>query len=461
MKNLFAVRKLFMRQSGPNDCGIACLGMILNYTGKTSEANSLSYETPVPENGLSLLDLHKLAAARHLQSRSVQMNIDIMRENIRPCILHVLNDHQENHFVVCFSAKKRRGNYQYLIGDPAKHVSFITEQDLLIRWQSRAALYFDGLTRRRAGVREHPWISLLNIQSFQKTLLFSVPFLNICATFLGIALSWMLQRGINDSLSDKKTTLVIAVVILLFIITIFKSVIAYIRQIILIRLNSAVSKQFNIEHIKTIIDRKRVSGGINDKVVKRAMTDIQKIQNALSAFVSVLLSEGVIIAFIVAGLWYNEPLVGLVNTCYLAIICITAILNSPGLAYRTAHLNELSGTVENALIKEVTLSPENISREDRFQMHLRNHLRFTAYAKAMAVTISKTNFWYECLGTVNVIIVFVFSLLKMQEQAMSYTTLMVVVILSYFITALMPKICNVFIVITEGAQLIRRYQNSV
>jgi ABC-type bacteriocin/lantibiotic exporter with double-glycine peptidase domain len=461
MKNLFAVRKLFMRQSGPNDCGIACLGMILNYNGRNSEANALTYETPVPEGGLSLLDLHKLATARNLQSRSVKMDLGTLRENKTPCILHVLNDQQENHFVVCFSVKKRRGNYQYLIGDPAKHVSFITEQDLLVQWQSRAALYFDGLTRRSTAIREHPWISLLNIRSFRKTLLFSIPLLNICATFLGIALSWMLQRGINDSLSDKKTTLVTAVVALLFIITIFKSAIAYIRQSILIRLNSAVSEQFNIEYIKTIIHRKNAFGSINDKGIKIAITDIQKIQNALSAFVSILLSEGVIIAFIVAGLWYAEPLVGLVNSCYLAIICISAILNSPGLAYRTAHLNELSGIVENALIKEATRLQENISREDRFQIHLRNHQRFTAYAKAMAITISKTNFWHECLGTVNVIVVFVFSLVKMQDQAMSYTSLMIVVILSYFITALMPKICNVFVVITEGAQLIRRYQDSV
>lgn len=450
-----------MRQSGPNDCGIACLGMILNYTGSDSEANALTYEAPVPEDGLSLLDLHKLSASRNLQSRCVQMDLDTLRENKIPCILHVLNDQQENHFVVFFSVKKRWGNYQYLIGDPAKHVSFITEQDLLVQWQSRAALYFEGLTRRRTEVREHPWISLLNIRSFRKTLLFSIPLLNICATLLGIALSWMLQRGINDSLSDKKATLVIAVVALLFIITVFKSVIAYIRQSILIRLNSAVSEQFNMEYIKTIINRKNGFGSNNDKGVKRVLTDIQKIQNALSAFVSILLSEGVIIAFIVAGLWYDEPLAGLVNSCYLAIICISAILNSPGLAYRTAHLNELSGTVENALIKEATHSSENISPEDRFQIHLRNHQRFIAYAKDMAVTISKTNFWYECLGTVNVIVVFVFCLFKMQEQAMSYTTLMVVVILSYFITALMPKICNVFVVITEGAQLIRRYQDSV
>lgn len=450
-----------MRQLGPNDCGIACLGMILNYTGSNSEANALTYETPVPEDGLSLLDLHKMATIRNLPSRCVKMDLDTLRENKTPCILHVLNDQQENHFVVCFSAKKRWGIYHYLIGDPAKHVSFITEQDLLVQWQSRAALYFDGLTQRSTTVREHPWISLLNIRSFRKALLFSIPLLNICATFLGIALSWVLQRGINDSLSDKKTTLIVAIVALLFIITIFKSVIAYIRQNILIRLNSAVSEQFNTEYIRTIINRKKDFGGIDNKGIKRALTDIQKIQNALSAFVAILLSEGVIIAFIVAGLWYDEPLAGLVNTCYLAIVCISTILNSPGLAYRTAHLNELSGTVENALIKEATGLQENISQDDRFQLHLRNHQRFTAYAKAIAVTISKTNFWHECLGTVNVIIVFVFCLLKMQERIMSYTTLMVVVVLSYFITALMPKICNVIIIITEGAQLIRRYQDSV
>jgi len=69
--------------------------------------------------------------------------------------------------------------------------------------------------------------------------------------------------------------------------------------------------------------------------------------------------------------------------------------------------------------------------------------------------INKANLTYETIGTVAVITTFVFGLRKLQAQAMSYATFMAVVIMSYFLTALMLRISQAIPVISEGGEAAR------
>jgi ABC-type bacteriocin/lantibiotic exporter with double-glycine peptidase domain len=454
MKNSRAIYNTFVSQTGPYDCGIACLSMLLNYAGRYIDADKLILDCPVSENGLSLLELRNIASDLQFASRCVTMDLSFLRAAKTPCILHTINHTGANHFVVCFGAEMRSGSYRYLIGDPATQMRFISEKDLVEIWPGFAALYFDPVKLNLCGIKHHPWLILLKIKAFRKALLISIPFLNTCSTILGIALSWMLQRGINDSLADKKNSIVIAVVLLLLFMMLFKSLLSHVRQHILIMLNGAVRDRFTGSFI-----RKVLSAGFNEDTIKKGVADIQKIQNALSAFFAVLMSEGCIISMTVAALWYFDPAVGLINTTYLVLITLLAFRSSPEFAYQQAALSELSASAENALFLTIRSFTDVTDRAGTLQTHLQNQMNCLGRAKALALAISRSDLWYEWMGTVNVIAVFIFCLYNIRRQAISYNTLMAEVILSYFITALMPKVCNAFSVISEGSRLARRYLN--
>lgn len=49
-----------------------------------------------------------------------------------PCILYW----KQNHFVVCYGIKKRRGHYHFLIADPAKQPISYAEEELKKSWLS-------------------------------------------------------------------------------------------------------------------------------------------------------------------------------------------------------------------------------------------------------------------------------------------------------------------------------------
>lgn len=452
MKKITTAQRYFIRQAGANDCGLACLGMILNYARRPGTAARLLSETAVTASGLSLLDLRNLAAGQGIEAVCVRLDLEALRNNPNPCILHTVKNNGENHFLVCFGLVSKKGRFEYLIGDPATGVHYLPEESLVSLWPTQAALYFERLERRRPAFRDHPLFSLLQIGAFRKTLLIVIPLLNICSTLTGVALSWLLQRGINDSLADKRTGLVVAVVILLFIITIFKSVISYVKQRVLITLNSAVSSQLNSYFISRVISRKDAGG---EKQVRAGLEDIRRIQHAVSAFVAVLFSEGTLITLITAGIWYYDPRAALSDTLYLMVMAVLMYRTGPEMSYRSARLHELSAKVENDLVDELKGSRTGEPGPD---LHLANHERYLSYARSLAVRIGRQTLISECLGTVNVILIFMICLCQLQQLQLSYGSLMGIVILSYFITVLMPRITNAFVVINEGAGLVRRYR---
>jgi ABC-type bacteriocin/lantibiotic exporter with double-glycine peptidase domain len=197
------------------------------------------------------------------------------------------------------------------------------------------------------------------------------------------------------------------------------------------------------------------------KSIKMGMADILKIQNAISAFMATLLSDGSIILFVLSGLFYMMPLAGAINSIYLILVCLLTSRKLPGLSFSYAHLNELSGAVENFMVKEARLSidAENkLPEENRVALHQQNHARYLAFARSIAIKISNMTLLHECVGTLNVIAVFAIGLVQLQQQNMAYGSFMVLVVLSFFITVLMPKICNALYIIAEGSEASLQYQ---
>jgi ABC-type bacteriocin/lantibiotic exporter with double-glycine peptidase domain len=347
------------------------------------------------------------------------------------------------------------------MADPARQVYYVPENLLEQQWQSKAALYFEEVLGSPKSTGGSSWAALLSMKLFPNALWIIVPFLNIFAAFLGIAMSWALQRGINDSLAGKKDSLVVAIVLLLFIITLFKSFFSYIRQWILITLNNSVNEQLMQRLIRKIVRPSCNNFCFDKRSIKSSIAEIQKMQNAITVFMATLLSDGSLILLILCGIVYAMPLAGLINVVYIVVVTALTIRKLPGLSFEQAHLNEQAAATENFMMRELQSSSSvetNNSDEHRVLYHRKNHARFLGSARSIAVRNNKMTLLFECLGTLNVILVFTLGLVKLQQENMGYGSFMVLVILSYFIAALMPKICNALYIISDGAEASLQYK---
>jgi ABC-type bacteriocin/lantibiotic exporter with double-glycine peptidase domain len=233
MQNIHLLQRSFVRQAGEDDCGLACLSMILAYGGKLSEQADLSRQL-VPPGGLSLLDLKHLAVRYGLNARVVELDVPTLRSLPVPCILHTHQTNGAPHFEVCYGSRLKQGRYRYLMADPAGQFYWLAEPELLSKWPFRAALHFAELTYDPAAFRHPSWQVLLSLRPFPLALLLPVPLLSIGSALTGVAVSWTLQRGINDP-SILQGRVVVLLLGLLLLIGVARSGMAFLRQYLLVR----------------------------------------------------------------------------------------------------------------------------------------------------------------------------------------------------------------------------------
>ncbi|RFZ91095.1 hypothetical protein D0C36_19325 [Mucilaginibacter conchicola] len=458
MTSLNQYLKYFVHQYSLYDCGIAALAIVLNYAGKPEIADQLLTGNTAGADGVSLLKLRQLSDASGLKSRCVQMDISFLSNLDKPCILLVRKDAHLSHFIVCFGSVKRSKKNWFKIADPATGIILISQDELSQIWHDNAALYFEDLDKTPSKLR-HPWFNLLKINGFKSVLLLIFPFMNICSTLLGLSVSWILQQGLNGSFTAHSSLFLSEILTMLFLIILFRNAVIYIRQYILIYVNSSVSKKLHINYLN---NRKRpVSEIAGDSVtgIRKTLSDFQKIQQALSAFISVVVSDGVLVSFIIAGLLYYDSITGIINVIYLAVLIFTAFMKAPHAAAKNAVLSELSGSCEKGFIDENIQQVNENEQDKTISDSILKYREFHTCSKKTAVEMSKASFWYDAAGSLNIIIVFVYSLWELSDNHISYTGLMAAVIITLFVTSLVPRIINSFTLITEGALLARRYRD--
>lgn len=116
------------------DCGPTCLRMVSKYYGREYSAEMLRKHCYISREGVSMLGISD--AAEHLGFHTIGVKISfdqLVEEAVLPCILHW----NQNHFVVCYKIeKKRKGNYNVYISDPASQKLSYTKEEFLKCWLS-------------------------------------------------------------------------------------------------------------------------------------------------------------------------------------------------------------------------------------------------------------------------------------------------------------------------------------
>lgn len=115
------------------DCGPACLRMIAQHYGRHYTLDTLRERSFVTSEGVSMLGLSDAAESIGLRSSGVKTSIDKLTEAAPlPCVLHW----NQNHFVVLYGIKKRRGKTVYQIADPAAQKVNYSREEFAKCWES-------------------------------------------------------------------------------------------------------------------------------------------------------------------------------------------------------------------------------------------------------------------------------------------------------------------------------------
>lgn len=459
MKNVNLLKRTFVRQSGQDECGNSCLAMILNYSGQRHASRQMR-SLKAPPEGFSLLSLKKLAAASGLNGSCVELEIAFLRQLKNPCILHTLNDHGEQHYQVCYGSDTSRKGVRYLMADPAKQFYFIAEEELSRRWPSRAALYFEGLEVELTSFNASTWVSLLSTLPYPVGLWVVLPLMSILSAFMGIALSWLLQKGISNS-SILESHVIAILLCLLLLIGMCRAGLSFLRQFILIKVNTAVNNHLTERFISATFYSRAGDFPASPHHIRSSIRDIQRIQNAISSFLSIVLPEGTLVIFLISVISWNTPLGGLLSLIYIITVGWLAYTYADITNYQITHLLQLVAANEDALIKDA-LNIKEVTDPDMVKKYFKNHCSRQTMAisdtSAFATSAGLRSLWIDTCSAVYVIGLFAFGMVTYGDGELSYSTLMIIVICGYFASTLMPRLCLAMNTLAAGADAFIQYQ---
>src|ERR1043165_577528 len=89
-------------QQDQSDCGVACLLSIIQYYGGVNTFDNLRRLSGTNVTGTTLLGLYNAARECGFHAEGCEADIQSLIEHEPPCILHVIAEGSQQHYVVCF-----------------------------------------------------------------------------------------------------------------------------------------------------------------------------------------------------------------------------------------------------------------------------------------------------------------------------------------------------------------------
>lgn len=232
-----------VQQQGESDCGVACLQSIIQYYGGYVSLEKLREWSGTKTTGTTLLGIYQAAMATGFDAQGCEADMAALLAHPSPLILHVLIEEKLEHYIVCFGTTLQNNELKFIIGDPAKGIVYLSQQQVEKIWQSKTCLTLETnahfLPNRTISKKKREWFKKL-IKEDKPILAIAVG-LGIAIALLGVTMAIFSQRLIDDVLPKKAFTKLYLGCALVFIILLIKEGLSYLRRYFLLRQN----KDFN------------------------------------------------------------------------------------------------------------------------------------------------------------------------------------------------------------------------
>lgn len=296
MRRAVGVRSV-TRQVDLDDCGPACLLMMLNAWGGNASFERVRDACGSSGQGTTLLQLATAARQFGLDATGVEGTYDALTEEVLPCVVHLVTREGAGHYAVA----TRRTNRGVTLADPAHGMRLVRRRAFEEAWRSRAALVVSpGPAVFYEGTRT-PLGFLLAYLRPQFSLLWQVVFLGVAAMAASAAVALIVQRLVDHVIPLKRNAAIAAVTVSLVVLLGFRAAASYWRARFLGRLSRALAESLSSDtfrHLyrlpKRYFDTHRL-GDINTRI-----GDIFSINQSVAGFAGALLMDVLAVAFSLA-----------------------------------------------------------------------------------------------------------------------------------------------------------------
>ena len=316
------LNKIFVKQTHQSWCGLACLSMICKYYGGDMPQEKLVTRSGTSVTGTTLLGLYQAAHTLGLQAEGFEADIENLKQVEHPAILHFTLPDGLEHYVVCFGYT----NHTFLIGDPAKEVMQMQEEEVSMLWKSKKLLLVqcgegfctndDTVQHKKAWLKEllTPDIPILSVSAG----------LGIVVSVAGISLAIFSQKLIDQILPAKEVQKLWIGIGVLALLLLAKNLLSYLRTILVAR----QSRDFSNRIVGSFYHRvlylpKSFFDSLKTGEITARLSDALRIQRTINYVSGTLLIDiltVMVCTVLLLGYWWVSGVIALIGGMVFAFL---------------------------------------------------------------------------------------------------------------------------------------------
>lgn len=412
--------KNFVSQESTNDCGVACLAMILKQFGKNISADRLRGEVKLDKDGTSAYEIIRVSKKHGINAEAYK-NYDISKSQNFPLIAHVVRNKLQ-HFVVVLGIRKNK----VLVADPAKGVMEVLIKDFAKIYTGIAIIFKNNVLSVKDAFKN-------------KSILAFIVGIILFISLLNVLCSYLLSFIINNINNNK----IVAIILCFLFLGIIKELASYVKDKIVLKFKIMVDKIITIPTIRKIINlphsfyQNNGSGELISKV-----NDLSYVKNMIFSVVEVLFVNVIILFTSYVFVFVIDYKLLLINifTSFL-LIYINKKFHDKNLS-KTYDLQikteELNGKISDVIT--CISSVKNLSKEKYFSDELTK--RYTLFLNDYK-SLSHSYFKKDLIFKILIFVINVFLICTFVFNRSSPTMILFIMYIQSIIFDCLSEICLV------------------
>ena len=342
--------KFFVNQTSVNDCGAACLAMILRIYHIKVSLNEIKNKLEYSKEGISAYQIIRLSKKYGINAVGYK-NMELKNAKT-PFIAHVINNDLQ-HFVVVLEVNDK----MIKIADPSVGIMNVKEEEFNKKYTKVAIIFEENQ-------------NLSNILLKNKTTVIKLLFHTFLFTLLNILFTLFFSFLISI-IEYKNNSLYIYVFIIIFLsLGFLKDIINYFRSIFTCKLRLLIDELITIPTLKKIIDLPQDYFYVNGSgALISKINDLSYIKEMIFKFVEVILINIILVLISFIILCYFDIMFLIINIIFaLLIYLINKNFNKKHL-YESYELQIEDENLNNKIINTFNfiIPIKNLLKEEYFK----------------------------------------------------------------------------------------------
>lgn len=444
--------RVFVKQTHQSWCGLACLSMLCKYYGGAIPQEKLVTMSGTSVTGTTLLGLYQAANSAGLKAQGFEADAEHLKQLEHPAILHFTLPDGLEHYVVCFGY----ADGVFTIGDPAKEVVNMSEQEILALWKSKKLLLVERgesfRTEDDTGQRKKAWLK--ELLSPDIPALSVAVGLGIVVAVAGISLAIFSQKLIDQILPAKELQKLWIGISILALLLLARNLLSYLRTILVARQSRDFSNRIVGSFYNQILYLpKSFFDSLKTGEITARLNDALRIQRTINYVAGALLIDVltvIVCTVLLFGYWWAAGATALVGGILFGLVFWrygTKIVEGQRkvmVSYAGAESNFFD-TVQGAEVIKGNNKEEFFSRYTK-----EIYAAFQSSAYDLTILGNSVGLKVQNIGTVAIIGVIAFSSLAVLNDHLSLGALVAVLSLAGSVISSSASLSGAYITLQEA-----------